>query len=1059
MSLAKAVIEILPIGGLDQSRGKWATVPTPSGVLAAQFHELENLIYTRTGELEKRPGLVAMGDTTTDSFALGPTTSVHVGGSELVAIGTRAEETSALPGEPGAYLWSWSPGAARWAAKTGVPQLSVERTSGVRGETDLGDFPTQVARIGTVEMIAYTVGNDLYARVVDRASGAVLLDNTQFTTAALGGKYALFVCGGVFTVVWVTAANQLRRGTLNPTTLAASSASVGAAYTAAVGYWDAIPTVSGKWAVVALVGAGGDVVVRRIDNAAGTVDASTAELGRAGTKCSLGFRVGYSFLLLAWNDRTDIRAKHYIESTLATALADWLVEPLASFFASVVQELSCNFDDQNRSFVVWNATTVTSDYPALWIRAFDTLGAALMTSRRVYHAGLQAKPFRCGGSLYALVNAYQFGSFVLGRRYGYALLNLSRRFYEIGSAYQVALEGCLGAADATGLDVATCAEHLAWIQADSSEALFCAVVTAATDTEPAGSPGAKSWVDVIRLRAPTTLDGLWSSAYGAQTLHLTSALPVQYDGQAAVEIAFLEPPWQYATPVLTYGASGLVAATPPARYGYLMVWEWLDAKGRIHRSRLSDPVEVLVDAGVSTHAVVDFEVATTGITRRGSNADGEKQAARLAVFRTLAGGSVYYRCDDNGEINNTGAATITYQDDESDAALLAAERGEIYTAGGVLENETPPAARHVHVSNGRVWLTSAEGPEVWPSREVVPGEAPAFSPFLAITVDDTDERLVATAPLGSEIVIFGERSIYLLDAGGGPGDAGGLWPPLQTLQASAGCVSGRSVVAFKDGVIFRDPDGIKLLTRGRTIVDLGAAVRSLTDANPHTLDVSVDASRERVVFLVSPSETSAEGVYLVYDYRHVGPDGIGSWSTWTTEEDPSAARLALWGTSLVVAAASTPHQEGIGATPGYDGIGGGAQWITGRFTTPWLRLGALGGYQRVWRVVLELQQRSAHGLVVDVYADGDDTTPVQTETWTVTQIQALQGLPRERIVMGLKVQKCQSVRFRVSDSAPAVTVADSPTGFTHHGLTLEIGQKQGVEKAQKANTRLCLYPS
>jgi hypothetical protein len=74
-----------------------------------------------------------------------------------------------------------------------------------------------------------------------------------------------------------------------------------------------------------------------------------------------------------------------------------------------VRNLAAQFDDQNRSFVLIGATD-SSGYPSLALRAFDTLGAGLMSLRRVYWVGLQTKPFRLGGSLYALVCRYRIGA-------------------------------------------------------------------------------------------------------------------------------------------------------------------------------------------------------------------------------------------------------------------------------------------------------------------------------------------------------------------------------------------------------------------------------------------------------------------------------------------------------------------------------------------------------------------------------------------------------------------------------------------------------------------------
>ena len=1049
MTLARAVIEVPPTGGLDQGKSKFLPVP---------FHRLENVVYDKTGALQKRQGLTALPTSSLDSYAVDAPIWCGVRGDELLGIGVRAEESPTQPGDAGPYAWSYSTSAESWAPKTPVPSLGVSRMPGVRGQEDLDGHTVVIARIGTVEAIAWRVGTTGYTRIVDRATDAVLLDNIEIATglpAGPAGKIALFACDGLFTYVFLNGtATQIKQGTINPTTLAAAVSTLAGAHTS-IALWDAIPTATGKWciALVDITGFGTDLVVKRIDAATATVDATAAELGRGGTTASLGYVSGYNYLLLAWDDAVDVRAKHYVETTLATALADWQVEPLATF--ATLYGVTCNFDDSHRSFVLMVGLNTASE-DKLYLRAFDNLGAALMSTRQINHVSAQCKPFRLNGALYVAVARSFVTTPAPAESFGYALLNLSRRFNEIGNNHPAALEGNFAPLDGRGLDVGTCGEHYAWIPVVSGEAWLPILIYSTTGGAPITSPAARSWCDVIQIGRRDE-DRSWSSATAQGLLHLGGALTVQYDGQVASEIAWLEPPQALGSPAytLTYGANGLegVAGPPLNAYTYYFCWEWVDARGLIHRSRLSAPV--VVEVGVSgpfSRALVDFEIKCTNLTRRGDTSNGVADAPRLAVFRTLKNTSgPFYRCAWNGEVNKTGDWSIAYQDSEDDATLVAAGRGEIYTSGGVLENYAPPPSVHVAMGGGRVWLTSAEAREVWASQELLYGEAPAFAPELVVAVDDAPDDLTGTAQLDATRVIFSRSRIFALPAAGGPGLTGAPpWNRPELVQTSCGCISSKSIVEFKDGVFFRAVDTFKLLTRGFQVVDVGEPVRDLTDAYPEVRAAFLDAKRERVVFLVSGDNGS---IFLVYDYRHTSPDGLGSWSQWTFEEATASGGACLWQDQIAFAQLGAVNVEAYGATPGFDGLNEATQWVTAVIETPWIRLGALGGYQRVWRSVFELEQLSAFGLQVDVFNDGDDTTPVQTETWSVTQISNLQGLPRARVVMGHAYQKCATLKLRLTDTETAVPVANAITGFRYHGLSLEIGQKRGVDKAEKDNTR------
>lgn len=1029
MSLQKQVIELLPVGGVDEGKAKFIPVP---------FHRLVNVTSTKAGQIEKRSGLVALPTATIDGATLPSSTAAFVAGRELIALGTVSEADS---DDPGAYLHSYSGAREEWAPRGPVPQMSVDRREGVRSGGGVGGAPVFVARVGSIECLVYlrAGSDDSYYRVVDRSTDTVLIYDTLLGTT---GRVALFPFGGKFTLVWY-AAGQFHQTVIDPADLSVTTTTpvtvAGVASTA----WTARPTVTGKYAIGYTTAAG--LSVRRIDAATSSIDASYLLPARVGTRVALGHRVGYAYLLVAFDDGTDIRATHLIESTMVLALADWQVTPLSIFNGGVLTNLDAEFDDSNRSFVTACGLNLSS-YPMLVLRAFSTLGASLMTLRRGYWLLQQHKMFRLDGALYLSVSDSRESADQAGKRFGIALCNLSRHFAGLGDDRPLALEGNIAPFEAIGATRDGLLGGGPFVTVEGTSAWLGVPLAGATT-----DPDYQVWADTFELRAGRRLDGLWSAAYAANLLHLTGALAVQYDGADAVEVGFLQAPHPEGAATLNYGASGLEGAGGAGHvYQYVAIYEWRDARGQLHRSRVSDALTVTVGtSGLFTRAEVVVQFRHTPLTRRASDTT-TAQLVKILVYRTLADTSgPFYQCAFVDGFNEPIGSVLTYTDSEDDAALLAAGRGQLYTSGGRLEAQAPPASRHVQLSGGRVWLTSAEGREVWPSASIVAGEAPSFNVERRITLDDAPDAIVATARCGNTIAIFSESRIFAIDASAGPGPAGGVWPQPEMVQSSVGCSSARSVVSFRDGVMFLSPEGLRLLTPGFDLVAVGESVRETLAAYPNVLDAQLDGPRQRIYYLLSASTTvGVASVVLVYDYRQRGPDGFGLWSLWTFGQ--ALERIGLWQDSLVAAHSSSVLLEGHGSSGGYDDFGAGPVWVTAQIETPWIRLGALGGYQRVWRTVIELEAQSLAAFNVSFFNDGDTTSAAQTEAFTEAQ---LDGERRQRWVVGVAQQKCQSFKVRWSDSAPADVSASNPTGFLYYGLTLEIGAKRGVEKAEKGRTR------
>jgi hypothetical protein len=134
------------------------------------------------------------------------------------------------------------------------------------------------------------------------------------------------------------------------------------------------------------------------------------------------------------------------------------------------------------------------------------------------------------------------------------------------------------------------------------------------------------------------------------------------------------------------------------------------------------------------------------------------------------------------------------------ASIYDITSSRLYTDGGVLPSYLPPSATQAVHWQRRVWLCGGHR-ELWYSRELVPGEAPAWHPALTLTIGR--QRITAIQPLGERLVIWTETGTYLL-AGDGPGDngAGGWQQPALLLALgvrlgdSCKTASGRSGAWF-----------------------------------------------------------------------------------------------------------------------------------------------------------------------------------------------------------------------------------------------------------------------
>ena len=546
---------------------------------------------------------------------------------------------------------------------------------------------------------------------------------------------------------------------------------------------------------------------------------------------------------------------------------------------------------------------------------------------------------------------------------------------------------------------------------------------------------------------------------------LPGAVTCCFDGERVFEAGFFERPMIQA-PSFSPSETGLEAGT----YLYIAEWEHFDAKGNRHVSATSDAVPISPDET----ATVTIQAQCNFATRRGDKDDTRDAGARLVVYRTKKNESTpFYRIvsptatslsDINGPEylleNDPNLDTVTLVDAFDDTSMLALGWG-LYTGNlagaipGATQDPGPvPPSRFLLNTKGRVFGISGDDPkQIFFSRFFVPGEAPAFPPAFRIFLSDTDEAAVALGVLNDKLIIFTRTRAYYV-YGDGPSDTGGgtgFSEPLLFSDA-LGCVEPASVCVTPMGLVFQgSADGIFLVDQGLGVTRIGGPVEDTVKSGTIT-SAYLDTVRQWLIFTVR----STSYTHIVYSYQ------TGTWARWRFDAPHAVVPSTgvRWQGKHVLGV-SYPGGQGFVAAEterwadqSLNGDGEASfEPIQPRLQTPWLRVGAMTGYQRTRR--FSLRGVSAFEQVTPPLtspAELSDLVTVLVEHDEEEgggqsfrfELATLNTLPRLDLHGHIARQKCSSVRFTIN----LVDKYDT-RGTELYALGVELAGKQGFAKVSR----------
>lgn len=531
----------------------------------------------------------------------------------------------------------------------------------------------------------------------------------------------------------------------------------------------------------------------------------------------------------------------------------------------------------------------------------------------------------------------------------------------------------------------------------------------------------------------TSIQRLGPNAYGSEfrelklydmtcTVNTSDAISggrtSSYDGTCLSEHGIFGVPW------ITGVNSGAGSAVDIGLHSYVCVFEHIDALGRRHFSRMSNPFSITMASAKNVTVTVSYPNISDHTSTRTTSSP-NNYLFQYHVYRTTAGGTQYYLVG-SGPVQETDNTTAILQmtDSVTDAALVS--NPLLYRQPGTqntaLDRYTATASSCVVRHKDRTFI--ARGSTVYFSSFDVYGEATWFNPALSFVVPGGVGDITAMASMDGILVIFKGSSIFIVDGDGPPenGGNGTEYSPPRRLMTSIGCMDARTMVHTDLGIMFRSARGIELLDRKLQVQWLGKRVINSVNSSPYSGGAAFDTATGRVVWLVSDTAGAYPG--------QLNSGGVGYALVYSTANDVWT-RYKL----RTVDGYGYPFQDVC-----YADVGSQALSIAsaGRLV--------FADYQKVW---------FEYGLVD--HDSSDVFIPIQLETgWVKSQSKQDRIKVTDFMIGAIKSGNCTLATSYAVNYSPSYVAAKTWLGSATSGLSsvVQLDTQPPIEEAQSISFKI-----
>ena len=1031
--LQKQPVSINFLQGLDTKTDPWQ-------VPAGKFLALQNSVFTKGGLLQKRNGFGQL-----PSLANATYTYLTTLNNNLTALGPSVS--------------SYSAAQKAWVSKGSLAPLALNTLPLIRNSVNQVQCDSAVADNGLICTV-YTENNNgtnvaKYV-VADSFSGLNVVAPTAIPVGSgtVQASPRVFLLGNYFVIVFtnlITATSHLQYISVSSTnpTVVTTAQDIAAAYDpASTVAWDGV-VANNKLFVAYNTSAGGQSVKYTY------LTPSNVALGQTPTSPSTFSTYKATIMSLCVDNTTPSNPIIYISF--------YDIGTTSGYTAAIYQNLAVVFNPQSiiSSGTVLNLASaaqngvctvfseVSNNYgydagiPTHYINKINVTVAGSVGSPSVCcrSVGLASKAFIWNATIYVLTaysSTYQPTYFLLN-----------------GASTQAAPQPVMKLAYQNGVGYVTLG--LPNVTVQSNVAVFPYLVKdfIAAQTTVSATPSANPVVGVysqtgINLASVAFDTGLVAS-HAANNLHISGGFLWQFDGYYPVEHNFFLYPDNVEA---TWSASGgSMAAQPDGAtntnaYFYQVCYEWEDNQGLVYRSSPSLPIAVTT-TGSGTSGSVTINVPYLRLTYKIPN------PAKLVIYRWSVGQQVFHRVTSltNVQLNSTTSDSLAYVDTLADASI--AGNDILYTTGGVIEDMNAPATNIMTLFDTRLWVVDAEDQNLlWFSKQIIDATPVEMSDLLTVFVPPTTGSqgstgpIKALAPMDDKLIIFKENAIYYIN-GNGPDNTGANngYSPAIFITSTVGCANPNSIVFMPQGLMFQSNKGIWLLSRDLSTNYIGAPVEAY---NQQLVESAVLVPQTNQVRM-----TLDNGITLMYDYFY------GQWGTFNISGISSCIYNDL---HTLISSAGLVYQETVGTYLD------GSKPVLLSFTTSWLNMAGLQGYQRAYYFYLLGKYYSPHKLNIlvsyDYNAAPAQSVIISPENYSTPYggngsdsqspygQQGFYGGPGdvEQWRIFLKQQRCQAMQITVSEVFDPSFGTTAGAGLTLSGINAIIGVKKGYRPIRAANS-------
>lgn len=553
---------------------------------------------------------------------------------------------------------------------------------------------------------------------------------------------------------------------------------------------------------------------------------------------------------------------------------------------------------------------------------------------------------------------------------------------------------CNQTADSTDALRAARIQHTGVHTTDDGRLLVALPVDVESDTSGAEILSLVSLTPAAWNR-PSNLDNLAVSAHGGY--------PRVYDGEAVGEYDW------HTLPQFTLGVTA-GSGYPLGLYSVACTWERTDRHGRVYRSA---PTVVNIDK-LADALLITVQYRGYGPT--------EHARVSLAIWRTVAGGATYFRCQTENALTGSELTLVSLIATDEDIATAEQLNIALQPSGPVAVTD------FCAVTAGRIWA-------VHPQRDSVgvfttPAIEGFSRHFVATNLTELPNGVSITGvyELDGRILLSGQRDWAYTHGQGPSAIGGGGFAEPQLLVSGYGLADYVLGIRSPAGVAFFSADGPKLLDRGLQVHGIGDAVRGVYfDDEQDCLSVEYHPTEECVVFYGGNGGATSESSVLIWHAE------TNRWASWSLVGPGCAASRG--GQFAVIdqdepLLADTASLADNGQT--YVMAAGGSWLTNGKPLIGGLDFSAL---------TLAGQWFGAHALEFDVYFDFSDTAEIEVEK-LAADITAANAAGRPyiyRLEQGGRI--CLAVRFVIRQ------LADGTRGGRWESIDVH-AQLKGVVPAQ-----------